>query len=68
MKVERFEGTREEFIKKLYVTCEYCGYNNERARFLQFGTCLKCGKVLDKKTYFKIEMLKKLKDNKRRQG
>lgn len=57
---------KKEFIKKNYITCENCGYNNERARFNQYGTCLKCGKVLDQKTYFMIQMKKRIKDNERK--
>ena len=60
--------SKEEFMKNKYITCKYCGYNNERARFLQFGTCLFCGKILDEKTYFKIQMMKRIKDYRRRQG
>lgn len=60
----RTKEEKEEFVKKLFVTCKWCGYNNERGRFNQYGTCLKCGRILDEKTYFKIEMLKKLRLNK----
>lgn len=59
---------KDEFIKKVYITCPKCSYNNERGRFNQFGTCLKCGEILDQKTYFMIQMMKKLKDDKRRRG
>jgi predicted Zn-ribbon and HTH transcriptional regulator len=64
--MKTFETSKEEFMKKNYVTCENCGYNNERARFLQFGRCLKCKKILDKKTHYMIEMMKKIKDNERK--
>lgn len=57
---------KEEFIKQHFYTCENCGYNNEKKRFLQYGVCLNCGKILDKKTYFMIEMMKRMKDNKRK--
>lgn len=59
---------KEEFIKKHYYTCEKCGYNNEKSRFMQFGTCLKCGNKLDDKVYFMIEMMKRMKENKRKKG
>lgn len=58
--------TKEEFLQKRYITCKYCGYNNEKARFLKYGKCLFCDKILDEKVYFKIEMLKKINDNKRK--
>lgn len=57
---------RKAFMGVNYITCEKCGYNNERSRFMQFGTCLKCGKILDEKTYFMIEMMKRIKNNKRK--
>lgn len=60
------EEEKQEFLKKHYYTCKHCGYNNEKKRFLQFGICLNCGKILDEKTHFMIEMLKKMNDNKRK--
>lgn len=60
--------SKDEFVKKNYVTCPKCEYNNERGRFNQYGTCLKCGEILDEKTYFMIQMMKRIKDNKRKQG
>lgn len=62
-----FKESKEEFMRKNYIACPYCKYNNERARFLQYGTCLNCGKILDQKTHFMIEMMKKVKDNQRKQ-
>lgn len=58
----------QDFLKANYVTCNHCGYNNEKARLRQYGTCLNCGKILDEKMYFMIEMMKKLKANSRRKG
>lgn len=58
---------KEEFMKKNFVTCE-CGYNNEKSRFYGYGLCLKCGKILDTKIYFKAEMRKRLKELKRRRS
>lgn len=63
----RTKAEVQDFIKEKYITCKYCGYNNEKGRFTQFGVCLKCGKVIDKRAHFKTEMLKKIRDNKRRQ-
>ena len=42
-----------DFIKKEYVVCPFCGYNNEKERFTYFGTCLRCNKIIDKKLYLK---------------
>lgn len=66
--MKTFETSKEEFMKKNYVACPYCKYNNEKSRFLQFGTCLNCGKILDKKTHFMIEMMKKVKEDKRKRS
>lgn len=63
-----FKESKDSFMKRNYITCKYCDYNNERARFLQYGKCLKCGKVLDEKTYFMIEMMKRINNNKRKKG
>lgn len=62
----KFKDSKEEFMKKRFITCKNCGYNNERSRFLQYGTCLNCSEILDEKVYFKIEMLKKINMNKRK--
>ena len=61
-----FKESKEVFLKKTYITCDFCGYNNEKSRFLKYGKCLKCGHILDNRTYFMIEMMKKIKDNKRK--
>lgn len=63
-----FKTSKDDFMKKNYITCPKCEYNNERARFLQYGKCLKCGEILDQKVYFMIEMMKVAKDNKRKRG
>ena len=63
---KKIEMSKDEFMKKNYIMCPNCKYNNERGRFNQFGTCLKCGKILDKKTHYMIEMMKKIKDNERK--
>ena len=66
--MEKKDLTKEDFMKKKYITCPKCSYNNERGRFNQYGTCLKCGEILDQKIYFMIEMMKVAKDNKRKRG
>ena len=65
--MKTFKENKKSFMEKNYIVCPYCQYNNEKSRFLQYGTCLKCGKILDQKTYFMIEMMKKIKDNRRKQ-
>lgn len=52
--------TTKEFVSERYVTCS-CGYNNEKGRLKFFGTCLRCGKILDEKANFK-KMIKKIKE------
>lgn len=47
---------KPEFMKELYITCDKCNYNNLKRRFENYGTCLRCGKVLDKKVYFKAKL------------
>ena len=51
---------KKKFIENLFIVCDNCGYNNFKNRFQEYGTCLRCGKVLDKKVYFKAQMKKKL--------
>jgi predicted Zn-ribbon and HTH transcriptional regulator len=41
------------------VVCE-CGYNNQPENIQKYGTCRRCGKVLDKKAKFDYEMICKL--------
>lgn len=57
-----------KFIEDLYVTCNECGYNNLKNRFQAFGTCLHCGKILDKKVHFKAELIKRSRRNARIKG
>lgn len=45
--------THEEFMKNNFTRCSYCGYNNKNELFMRFGTCLRCHKILDNKTYFR---------------
>ena len=49
---------QKKFIDDLYITCDDCGYNNEKDRFQSFGTCLHCGKTLDKRVHFRATMIK----------
>lgn len=41
------------------IICE-CGYQNLKHNVKTYGTCTRCGKVLDEKIKFKYEMNKKL--------
>ena len=66
--MSKHNTTKEEFMKEKYITCPKCSYNNEKGRFQQFGKCLKCGTILDQKTHFMIEMMKKIKADKKRRS
>jgi len=59
---------RADFIKQNYFTCPHCQYNNERMRLNKYGVCLNCGKILDEKIYFLIQMKKRIDDGKRRRA
>lgn len=58
----------EEFMKNNFVVCPYCDYNNKVEKFVKFGTCLNCKKIIDDRIYFRntlgIEIRKKLKGEK----
>ncbi len=60
--------TKEEFMKDLYVTCNKCGYNNRKDRLENYGTCLLCGEIIDKKIYFKVMMRKMSMKNPKARG
>lgn len=47
---------REKFVKERFVTCKYCGYNNFKKRLENFGTCLRCGEIIDERSYFKVKL------------
>ena len=36
-----------------FVECPFCGYNNEEKRLTKYGTCLRCSKIIDKKSYLR---------------
>lgn len=54
----------KKFIDSVYLTCGYCGYNNERERLKLFNCCLKCHRPLGDSKYFKEQLLKKMEGNK----
>lgn len=58
------EEKRNEFIKVRFTTCKYCGYNNFKKRLENYGTCLRCNRVIDEKSYFKRKLGGKLYDKK----
>lgn len=39
-----------------FVVCQFCGYNNEFNRFQNYGTCLRCHKIIDPKVYLKRKL------------
>ena len=47
---------KKDFNKTKFVVCKYCGYNNEFYRFKNYGTCLRCGKIIDGKVYLKCKL------------
>ena len=53
--------TTKQFVSERYVTCS-CGYNNEKGRLRFFGTCLRCGKILDERVNFKRQIINKLQE------
>ena len=59
---KKYKKTKEEFLNDYYITCS-CGYNNEKKRLENFGTCLLCGKVLDQKAHFRRIKKDKLRRN-----
>ena len=42
-----------------FVVCE-CGYNNQPENVNKYGTCRRCGKVLNDKAKFEYEMVCRL--------
>ena len=54
MKISKEERAR--LIRERYTTCHYCGYNNEKGRLSRFRTCLRCGKIIDGKSYLKRKL------------
>ena len=42
-----------------FVTCD-CGYNNQPHNVATYGTCRGCGKVLDQKVKYRVEMYHRL--------
>lgn len=43
----------------IHVVCE-CGYNNQPNNVKTYGTCTRCGKVLDEQAKFRHDMYNKL--------
>jgi len=42
------------------IKCDVCGYSNLKGYVQSSGVCHLCGNILDKKTYFKIKLNRKL--------
>ena len=40
--------------------CEKCGYRNREENWKVYGTCTRCGSVIDEKAKYKYEMNKRL--------
>ena len=54
--MKHYEYTKSEFMKETFIICNHCGYNNFKVRLKNFGTCLKCGKIIDEKSYFRKKL------------
>lgn len=52
MNEKRKQKNKDKWLKERFITCKYCGYNNFKNRLESFGTCLRCGKIIDEKSYF----------------
>ena len=52
-------GHEKSFLKGK--VCDKCGYRNQEKNWKLYGTCTRCGAVLDEKIKFKYEMYTKLK-------
>ena len=48
------KNKRDDFFTN--VICDQCGYQNHKDKIERYGTCLRCGKVLDPKAKFNYEM------------
>ena len=60
MKKRKTKEQVEEFKKKTFLQCPYCGYQNEKYRLNFYKACLKCHKPLGDKNYFKNTLLRKM--------
>ena len=54
--MKKYEDTKNEFMIARFITCKYCGYNNFKNRLENFGTCLRCGEIIDERSYFKRKL------------
>lgn len=57
----------EEFIKHNFVVCK-CGYNNKIEYVNYYGSCLRCGKILNEKAYFKKKLKLEIKKENKKLG
>lgn len=64
MKKEK-KGTNEDFMKKNFITCT-CGYNNKISNIKTYGTCLRCGKILDDKANFNRQLFLRMRDKQKK--
>lgn len=54
--MRRTEASIKRFVSERFVTCKYCGYNNEKKRIENYGTCLRCKNIIDGKSYLKRKL------------
>lgn len=56
-----YKRKKKKYDKPLdFCTCPECGYNNQPHNVAKFGTCLRCGSVIDPKAKYKYEMVCRL--------
>ena len=60
--VEEESEIRKNWENQIYITCGYCGYNNERERLERYKACLNCHKPLGDKDYFQKMLSKKMEE------
>ena len=54
--MRRTEASIKRFVNERFVTCKYCGYNNKKRRLENYGTCLRCRKIIDEKSYLRRKL------------
>ena len=51
-----------------FIVCDSCGYNNQPMNVKKYGTCLRCGYVIDPKAKYEYEMICRLRLWKNKKG
>ena len=64
--MKRTEESINDFINARFKVCSNCGYNNYKGRLENYGTCLRCGEIIDERSYFKKKLGGELHGKKKR--